>query len=366
MRFAVKVVQLVSGTGLNGAVRHCHELTLQLVDRGIPVVLAHKPGAWIAKNKIPDGVELLETTFRRTRSELSRMAQQLRTRQVDVIHSHMSSAHFFGVLLARLHGFRSVATSHMTFFQPHWWWNDRVIAPSQATARFQRWVNAVPRSRIDVIPNFIDPGRLRPQRDVAEMRQELRIADDAFVITIVGEVSKRKAQHVLLRALPELIAAQVNPHVLLIGRVSPDYETFLHDEIQRLQLHANVSILGMRHDVADLLHATDCCCLSSNREVLPISLLEAMSVGLPAISTAVGGVAESIREGIDGFVVKRNRPRLLADRLLQLALDPKLRGQMGHSAQKSMQQSFSPQACVPRIIASYQAACRATQRAAAA
>jgi glycosyltransferase involved in cell wall biosynthesis len=321
------------------------------------VVLAHRPDAWIAHQDLPAGVTRLHTTVRRTRDEMRRVAAELQRLRIDVIHSHLSSAHFFGVLQARLFGCRVVATSHSARLQPHWWWNDRVICPSEATARFQRWVNLVPRSRIDVIHNFVNPGRFQPRRTRAAIRAEHRLSDDDFVIAIVGEVNARKASHVLVQALPQLVRQGLSPRVLLVGATCTKYEPLLHREIGRAGMAGRVAQLGMRSDVADLLHAADVICLPSNSEVMPIALLEGMSCGLPAVGTRVGGVPECVRDGVDGFLVPPRAPALLAEKLAILARDPALRQRLGQQARARVLETFSPQACVARIEHSYALAC---------
>jgi glycosyltransferase involved in cell wall biosynthesis len=348
------IVQLVSANSLNGAIRHCYELTVELARHGQPVLLVHKPGAWIASNSFPSNVEFLETSFRRTPYELSRVARELRTRGVELIHSHLSSANFFGVLLARFFGFRSVATCHMTHFQPHWWWNDRVICPSQATASFQRFVNFVPSRRLDVIHYPLNQNNFQPTRDAANVRNSLNVPENRFLIGVVGEVSFRKAPHVLLESLPALIQAGHLPHVFFAGRVAGDYQQFFNDRIRQLNLESVVSVLGQRRDIPDLVNAADCICLSSTREVTPMALLEAMSLGKPTVATRVGGIAECIRDGVDGFLVKPNSPLDLAQRLQQLAADEQLRQKMGQNAIARIEDSFSVRAVIPQILACYE------------
>lgn len=347
------IVQLVSANSLNGAIRHCYELTVALARQGVPVLLVHKPDAWIARNSFPSSVQFLQTSFQRTPFELSRVARELRNRGVELIHSHLSSANFFGVLLSRFYGFRSVATCHMTHFQPHWWWNDRVICPSSATATFQRFVNLVPSRRIDVIHYPLNQQGFRPSLDPTTVRKSLAVSDDRFLIGAVGEVSHRKAPHILLDALPTMIRAGHKPHVFFAGRVAGDYQNFFEDRIRSLGLESVVATLGQRQDIPDLVNAADCICLSSTREVTPMALLEAMSLGKPTVATKVGGVAECIRDGVDGFLVKANQPAELAHRLNILAGDPALRRQMGQNAISQIENSFSVNAVIPQILKCY-------------
>ncbi|MGV3484223.1 MAG: glycosyltransferase family 4 protein [Planctomycetaceae bacterium] len=357
----MNVLQMVSGTGLNGAVRHCYDLSCQLALRGHFVWIAHKPGSWIAKQPLPPNVALLETTLKRNRSELTRLAAESARRGIDVVHTHNSSSHFFGVLLARLYGLRVVATCHMPHLQPHWWWNDRVIAPTQSTARFQRWVNWVPRHRMDVIPNFVDASRLQPTQSQQETLAELGFGAEEFVISVVGEVCTRKSQHTLIEALPELVAVGIAPRLLLIGKVDAKYGEKCSALIRRLGLQERVAMLGQRRDIGNLLSISHCVCLPSKKEVMPLSLLEAMSIGLPVIVTAAGGVDECVRDGTDGFIVERN-PHAFSEGLIALARNPQLRERLGENARRSMQSQFSPDVCLAKVEATYRAACAPTPR----
>jgi L-malate glycosyltransferase len=355
----MNILQLVSGTGVNGAIRHCYDLSCELAVRGHFVLLAHSPEAWIGRQPMPSGVELLTVSLKRRPSELRRVAAIVRERKIDVIHSHTSSAHFFGELLSVFFGFPRVATSHATFFQPHWWMSDRVIAPSEATARFQRRVNFVPRRRIDVIPNFINVARLQPRSSRVEVRTDLRVTDDVFLIVTVGEVIPRKNQELLVRAVPRLLAECVAPLVLLIGKCDAPYRRRIDACIQSLDAGNRVRLLGERGDIPDLLRGADCFCLPSRHEILPIALLEAMAVGLPIVATRVGGVAELVRDGTDGFITESGDTAALAVALTKLARDPALRSRMAAAAQQHVQSSFTPEACVPGIIECYRKACGA-------
>lgn len=354
----VNILQLVSGTGVNGAIRHCYDLSCELAARGHRVVLAHKSGAWIGQQPVPAGVELLEVSLKRRPAELRRVAAALKDRRIDVIHTHNSSAHFFGALLSLFYGFPRVATSHGTFFQPHWRLCDRIIAPSAATARFQRRVNLVPENRIDVIPNFINIARLTGTRSREDVRQELAAGRETFIILTVGEVIRRKNQELLVRAIPPLLAAGLAPLVLLAGKWDDGFRQQIDATIAKLQVGEFVRFLGQRHDIPDLVSAADCFCLPSRSEVLPIALLEAMALGLPVVATDVGGIAELVRDGVDGFVTKSEEAAQLATALIRIGQDADTRVRMGRAAREHVTSAFNPESSVARIVDSYRKACR--------
>jgi glycosyltransferase involved in cell wall biosynthesis len=360
----MKIMQLVSGTGLNGAIRHCYDLTCALASRGHDVWLAHRADSWIARQQFPSNVILFETSLSRNRRELSRVANMAHQKGVQVLHSHNSRSHFFGVLLARGFGLRSIATCHMPHLQPHWWWNDRVIAPAQKTANFQRWINWVPKTRIDVIPCFIDASRSQPARAKIDIQREFDISPSEFVITVVGEVCDRKSQHTLIQTIPHLIRGGISPRLMLVGKVDATYGLKCEKIIADLGIAKRVHLLGQRGDVADILSISRCVCLSSKREVMPFALLEAMSVGLPVLSTNVGGIAECISDGIDGLILKRS-PKAFAHGLITLARDPQLCYKLGKNAWHNVATRFNRESCLDRIEESYRSACRMNSRMAA-
>jgi glycosyltransferase involved in cell wall biosynthesis len=82
-----------------------------------------------------------------------------------------------------------------------------------------------------------------------------------------------------------------------------------------------VQLLGYRTDVRDLLAAADLFVLASAFEGLPVSIMEAMSAGLPVVATAVGGVPEAVEDGVTGLLVPPRDAAALADALVSLADD---------------------------------------------
>jgi glycosyltransferase involved in cell wall biosynthesis len=277
----------------------------------------------------------------------------LKERRIDVMHTHNSSAHMFGALLTFFYHFPRVATSHNTFLQPHWWYCDRIIAPSEATARFQRRVNFVSRKRIDVIPNFVNVARLEATRSRDEVRRELGADETTFVIITVGEVFHRKNQELLVKVLPALIAQGVKPLVLLVGKRDEAYGSMLDERIKQLGVGDHVRLMGLRSDIPDLLRASDVFCLPSRSEVMPIALLESMATGLATVATNVGGVAELVRDGVDGIITKPGDCEGLAAALLKVHSEPEVRAAMGRAAMETVRERYSPDVCVPKIVECY-------------
>jgi glycosyltransferase involved in cell wall biosynthesis len=89
--------------------------------------------------------------------------------------------------------------------------------------------------------------------------------------------------------------------------------------------------------------------LSSLYEGLPVALLEAMSVGKPAVAPAVGGIPEVIEDGLNGFLVQPRDPEKLAEKILEILQDPILRSKMSRNAAQAVQERFNLQEMVRRV-----------------
>jgi glycosyltransferase involved in cell wall biosynthesis len=103
-----------------------------------------------------------------------------------------------------------------------------------------------------------------------------------------------------------------------------------------------------------VLAASDVFCLPSRSEGFSNALIEAMGSRLPCVATRVGGNAEALTEGVNGFLVESEDADAMADRLLRLLRDPKLRRGMGQAARQRVESDFSMSAMMTRLTAIYQ------------
>jgi glycosyltransferase involved in cell wall biosynthesis len=112
------------------------------------------------------------------------------------------------------------------------------------------------------------------------------------------------------------------------------------DELERRGLEQRVELLGSRDDVHDLLASADVFVLSSRSEGFPVSILEAMSAGLPVVASDVGGVSEAVVHGETGLLVPANDPGALAEALERLLRDVPLRLRLGATGLERVRRHF--------------------------
>jgi glycosyltransferase involved in cell wall biosynthesis len=204
---------------------------------------------------------------------------------------------------------------------------DVTVGVSEAVAARHVAGGAVPRERVKVIPNGVDPSRFRPDADArGRVRAALGIGDE-FLWLAVGRLIWKKDYPTLLAAMERLPGG-----VLHIAGAGP-----LEDELRAAaeRLGPRARFLGAREDVPALLNAADGLVLSSVVEGMPMVLLEAAASGLPCIATRAGGAEEVVADGETGYLVPCGDAGALAGAMSRLAeLPPESRQALGRAARE--------------------------------
>jgi glycosyltransferase involved in cell wall biosynthesis len=200
--------------------------------------------------------------------------------------------------------------------------------------------------KLQKIYNGIDTSHYANRNTRQCMRAYLNIAENDLVFIIVANLIPYKGHKDLLQAL-HIIQQQLPPNwrLLCVGRDSGILAQ-LQTLAQQLNVAKNISWLGVREDIPDLLAAADIGVLCSHEEGFSNAILEGMAAGLPMVVTDVGGNAEAVINEQTGLVVPAKNSALLAQALLKLAQNTPLAKTMGMAAQTRVQQYFSLNACV--------------------
>jgi glycosyltransferase involved in cell wall biosynthesis len=208
------------------------------------------------------------------------------------------------------------------------------------------------RGRTAVLPSVgPDPSEL-PARVAAPPRHPWFEGDThPFVIVSVANIVARKGQDVLVRALPAIRSAVGDARLLLIGRIDePDFATELRRLAADLGIAEHVCLLGYRDDPLPLVARSQLGALASQTEGLPMSLLEAMTCGLPVVSTdCPAGPAYLLEQGASGLLVPVDDPDAMAEAVIRIARDDALRATLiARGRERSA--AFSPAAVASRYL----------------
>ena len=159
------------------------------------------------------------------------------------------------------------------------------------------------------------------------------LSNEEVVLGIVGRLEPEKDHRTLLRAFQALIAHRQAARLLIVGDGSLRRE--LEAQCRALEIEGNVTFLGARADIPQVLAAFDVFVLSSVQEGVPLSVVEAMGAGKPVIATDVGGLRLLVRPNVNGLLVPPADPVALEAAMRELVGNAALRQEMGDGAARS-------------------------------
>lgn len=289
----------------------------------------------------------------------------LRRWQADLVHAHLPVAGVVARLATRIAGIPLVYTEHNLHERYHpltrrlnlWTWpfQERVVAVS-GQVRESIFRHAEDRVPVEVVRNGIPLGRFRPDPQIRRRRrQELGIPDDAVVVGTTAVFRPQKRLEDWLRAARALVERNRETgqriRFLLVG--DGPLRASLERQADESGLGEHVLWVGLRDDVRPDLAAMDVYLSSSDFEGLPLALLEAMALELPAVATAVGGVPEVVVPEETGVLVAPQQPDDLAEAVQRLIESPELRRRMGCKGRRRVETSFGIDRMTRRLEAIY-------------
>ena len=205
---------------------------------------------------------------------------------------------------------------------------DAFIAVATNHGQFLVQREGFPASKVVVIPNGIDTQVFQPvPADRQAVRDELGIPHDAPVAGIIAALRPEKNHSLFLAAAGQVRVQHPNAHFLIVGD-GPERPR-LESLVQSLDLVSCTHFLGTRADIARILAAIDVFALTSHNEANPVSILEALSCGVPVVATRVGSVHETVIPHQTGFLANPGCRDEIAARVSELFSDPRRRQEMG-------------------------------------
>lgn len=212
--------------------------------------------------------------------------------------------------------------------------NDKYIAIHKSQIDFYSKHYGLPRKRFTLIHNGVDIKYFCPE----ETRHNQN--DGIFRIVHVAGLKPLKDQWTLLKAMVELNTAYKKWELKIAGHdqanILPEYQEF----VRQHNLAAKIKFLGSFDDTRDILNNADVFVLTSVTEALPLSVIEAIAVGLPCIVTNVGGNPDIIEDGKEGFLVNPGDYKAIAKHLRFLIDNPAKKKEMSIAAREKAVRRF--------------------------
>lgn len=346
----MRILHVIESLEFGGAEKVVVDLTQAMLDRGeVDVCCVKREGELAARLDPRIRLTCLHAREGNDWRVPLRLAQMIRARKYDVVHSHswgvlLESA--LAALLARaprlvhtIHGnyleyppglasyfkksLRHLAERLMAYR------HNRIVAVSDSIQRDVRRDIGLPLSRMVTIHNGIPCTTAYHPGPVTS----------TTTFATVGRLAEIKNHAMMLRAFAVIVRTQPAARLYIVGD-GPE-RLKLETLARELGVAGNVDFLGFRNDVSELLAKTDVFLMSSHHEGISIAILEAMCAGLPVIATRVGGVAETVQHGVTGLLVADNDEQGMAQAMQDLITSGSERRRLGEGGKALMHREFS-------------------------
>lgn len=320
----------------------------------------------------------------RSRSDLPRttlrLARLLRSKRVRIMHSHLLEAGLVGRAAGRLARTRNISSLHNLSYEPEMLASytdptskkhdvarhveslslrtmaDALVAVGQTVADSAVRRMRVRPDRVRVIYNPVDFARLDAVDRGARpaLLAELALPSDAELLVNVARLTPQKAQLDAVLAMPAILSARPNAHLVIIGDTSlASYVSEVRSAIAALALSRNVHLLGARRDVPAWLAASDVFLFPSTYEGLPVALAEATSAGCACVASDIAPNREVVDSSALGRLVKPGDIEALGQAVAALLGDRLTRRSVGEKAREASRRRFGPQESASRLMELY-------------
>lgn len=315
------------------------------------------------KPDLPADVEVLPLEFRKPWqvNAALQLAEILRSRRVDIVHSHI----FYASLLASPVAWSCsvpivIETPHVREYWRRGWLKsryvidrlvgrcvNRYIAVSEANGRYLAEEKCLPAQKISVIHNGSDLKRFRQVRSKsAGLRQKLGFRNEDLILLVAGRLEPQKGHSVLLAALPQIRREFPNVRTVFAGEGALTQQ--LQRQVEELSLQGVVDFVGFQSNMEEWFSVADVTVLPSFYEGLPLSAIESLAAGTPVVASAVDGTPEVVIHGKTGLTVPPGAPDELAAAIVTLLADPELRARFGSTGRGWVEEEFSQEKQIKR------------------
>jgi glycosyltransferase involved in cell wall biosynthesis len=211
--------------------------------------------------------------------------------------------------------------------------------------------DGIPRAKTTIVNEGVDVERI-VRLPAANVHADFYLPHDAPVIGNVAALVPHKGQHHLIDAAKLVIREVPDARFVIVG--DGELRGALEEQIHHKHLERHVFLAGFRMDALELTKGFDIFAMSSVHEGMCTALVDAMAASKPAVATTAGGIPEVMVDGETGYLVPPRDHHVMAERLVTLLKDARLRTMMGEAALKRARERFTVERMVEGTAAVYE------------
>ena len=285
----------------------------------------------------------------------------LRKEKINIVHCHMTPADYWGSLFTKIFSeIPSIYTSHNTYipysttqnfqtFLLNRLLSDKIISISDSVYNNLIKNCWAPNSKIKMIFNGIDIENFYPVSEKIRLRKKFNLPGNKFIIGNISRFEKRKGYDIFFKAAKRLLKKDKDIHFIAVG--SGENEEQYREYVGNNNMGNNVSFVSAIRDIPTILNTFDIFLFTPYwGEGLPLSVLEAMSSGLPVVASNIGSNPEIITHTKNGFLPAPEKWIMgcesmeiepFVKTILHLKNNKILRKKIGQNARKTVVENFS-------------------------
>ena len=299
-------------------------------------------------------------------SLIAAIRKRLREGQFDVVHCHQYTPWIYGWIGAFRTDAKVVFTEHGRFYPDRHRYKAALINPvvalltpaivaiSSATRDALARYEFIPKYKIKIIYNGISPLTAN-EESVVKLRKELGIPTGAYVVGTVSRLDPVKNQPMMLRAFKMLLEQRPDSWLLIVG--DGPSRPMLQNLAENLGIAHRTSFTGFVNAPVHHLAMMNIFLLSSFTEGTSMTLLEAMSLGVPTVATNVGGNPEILEDGGSGILVPSDDAPSFYQAILLLTTDEACRKENSKTAMSVFKKRFSSETMAEQYATIYRYIC---------
>jgi len=365
----LKILHVIHSSELSGPQRHLFDIA-KSIDRDRFSMEVACPEGWLSKelekNKVRTHIIKLKDGF--SINSLLSLYRIARQGNYDIIHAHMGRTGLYAKLVGVMTGNPVIVTEHLVAHDHLWIKNPLmrrlhllghiisnkmirlIIAVSKEARDAYIERQDIAPEKIVTIHNFVDTDIVASEDEAKEIRRELGIDKDCFVVGFLGRLDWRKGLKTIVDAAEGLKGMKF----LIVG--DGNARDDLIAEIKRKGIDKDFILTGFRQDVPAIMKAMDIFVFPSHAEYesFGIAVIEAMSAGIPVIASDIGPLREIMNDGENGILIPKKDPVALRSAIERLIKDRDLMRRLGEEGRKTILEKFSLKKAIREIEGVYE------------
>lgn len=359
----MNILQVLPSLGVGGVETGTIDLARYLTTNGHKAIVVSGGGRLVREldaigvrhYSLPVGKKSIPSVIRMVKA----LREIIRKEDIDIVHArsripaliaYFASKATNRVFITTAHGYykKHILSSVMT-------WGRYVIVASNIMAKYMVRDFGVPYERIRMIPRGVDLERFKFRGIKEKKTGEFVIGMISRITTLKGHADFIRAISIVSRQIPQL-------KVVIAGEAPKDkYREDLELLTRGLGLSKTIEFLGAREDVPAIMAGLDVLVSATiTPEAFGRVIIEAQAIGVPVVSTEVGGIVDIVEDEKTGLLCSPQNPRDMAEKILRLYKDNELSAGIVKEARGRVESNFNLEKMMSRTLAVYDEALKIT------